>query len=1181
MVELNLIREGDISNTLSPDLLTFSGSQLLNESQLNDLADGNTSVAAVTVSATENIVVTADMGARWKIDRIELYTDDPSATNITMEISDNNLDFTTVTMTGSPTLYVGDIVDSTISGAPRYIRYSHAAASALDVFEWRVVSDDTIVDFGADGNQTEAEISDAPVGRPSDTVTELKLFNSYPQPGQASVFIDPTDTDADELFEISTTATGPWFGRQVQDTLQPDNTPFGLGRFQDTQVVSASGYFVNWKDRTDSTLGWEVDNSTSLDSHTSGQGIVIRSNNSAQPQWVNFGDYRGLSGSDTGGEPEPAGIGNGKIHENKLAFRSDLYDKVRVRLVGPNISDGDFVEGPRLFWKGPDDANGSSWSTSQSSLSQFAFNKFTGQEQDFIFDVGAITTWSGVRVVRGMAIQPFTTVSGLDLPVEIHEIEVYDSSSDDRVILDFAPTLSGVRPPFATEDSISTDNSDVVLSMNTRITQPCIITKVIWMATMPGFSDSTGVFLAKFTEDSGNFNFPTTSGDNFLVKNVSRAFRDNGTDFSATQHYVFWKAEPGDFLGFTSEGAFANMTYYDDPETGDVSAWTSGNVLTALNLTSPSDFTQDLNEVTSSWTPQDDRLYQLWAETVSIGDYLPTGKYVTPVFDGGALPSLISSSFTSIEEGGSSIDSLTTEAFKTLKVRASDAPPLTSPSIGDPASKSSYAGSEIPTWLNEDKDSTGNEWLINHRNGAVTSREFGSSANSIQNVGGTIMYHPDKDELWVINVLASGTEPNDIRPIWDVYNPDTFEYKRTQHVTGQISYAYQSDSSSVPEAFEPIGFVFDEANDEIYVVQRENFFFIGTASYYALVMDTEGNFKRLSFRDGTLGEPNANRWTEAVSVTFDGTYFYFLTAVNNWTVVVAKLDTASSSTAIEYVDEFRIDQVAGFSAVADGDPDAQQIVWKDGLLYVLYANPIDGADDTTNRQHELYALKVTFASDDTVDTITKIPLSVNPTGGVRIEELDTRRDGFKAEWAESTDDTILLTQRTLKHDSGLVYDSSRDVFTVLQTRQAEFGDEYNARTNQRQEDTAIYNKKSHSFLYSFAAGSSVEHGIVPALPNAQDPLWGTASGTLEYQSKQSDGILFPTGRYAQLEYTLNAGTSQNETPHLLTSQLNQGLRVGTVPTSGTTSIYLRTNIPEGESIGDRQGRLKVFWELPE
>ncbi|MBD3260714.1 MAG: hypothetical protein GF334_03420, partial [Candidatus Altiarchaeales archaeon] len=263
MVERNMIREGFIRNTpVSTGNPTFSGSQVANEAQLSALADENTSVAAITVSATENIDLTADLGARWKLGRLELYTDESTIGNVTMEISDNNVDFHGVTLTGSPNMYVGDIPDSTVSGAPRYIRYRHAASTATDVFEWKAINDDTIVDFGVDGSQTQAQIDDAPVGRPSDKVTELKLFNRYGKSGTASVFVDNTGAAADELIEVATTTTGPWFGRVISDTVQPDRVPFTSGTLDNTQVVGASGYFVDYvnssKDR-----GWQGDNGAS------------------------------------------------------------------------------------------------------------------------------------------------------------------------------------------------------------------------------------------------------------------------------------------------------------------------------------------------------------------------------------------------------------------------------------------------------------------------------------------------------------------------------------------------------------------------------------------------------------------------------------------------------------------------------------------------------------------------------------------------------------------------------------------------------------------------------------------------------------------------------------------------------------------------------------------------------
>jgi hypothetical protein len=103
----------------------------------------------------------------------------------------------------------------------------------------------------------------------------------------------------------------------------------------------------------------------------------------------------------------------------------------------------------------------------------------------------------------------------------------------------------------------------------------------------------------------------------------------------------------------------------------------------------------------------------------------------------------------------------------------------------------------------------------------------------------------------------------------------------------------------------------------------------------------------------------------------------------------------------------------------------------------------------------------------------------------------------------------------------------------------------------------------------------------PIRPRGNDPKWGALSGTLNFESVQQNSVLFPTGRYGQVEYTLNSSTDFTTTPMLLTSQLDQGIRVGDIPASGTTDLWLRTDIPEGQQLGDLTSGLKVFWELPE
>ena len=508
MVERNMIREGFIRNTAtSSSNPTFSGSQIVNEQQMTSLANGVIIDAAVTVSATENINITADLGARWKLDRLELYTDDVSIGNVEMSISDNDVQYFPITLTGSPNLYVGDILDSTTSGAPRYVKYKHTAGgSAINVFEWSAINDDSLVDFGNDGSQTAVEISDAPVGRPSDQIETLKLFNRFTKNGTAFVFIDNTGTDADEMFEIATATNGPWFGRNVTESLQPENTSWDSGTVESTRVVTSSGFFLNWID-VGTAAGWDSLSSMSFREITL-DGARGYTSTTTTPQFFNSGDYTDGASSL---QDISAGIGNilGP-HVNNVLIDTDLYDRVRVRMRVSPLALNDIIEGPRLSWRWIDDADGADTFPAENSvLSQYPNNNFTGDIQDFVFDVSSTTTWSGApfHMVRGLGIEPFTAVTGTGQSIDFFEVETYHSSGKDRVVLDRRAVSSGTRPILTSIFTSSDTGRGVTLPFNTRIKEPCIITKVMTVTSLPS-ANETGCFLARFNESDPSFNFP-------------------------------------------------------------------------------------------------------------------------------------------------------------------------------------------------------------------------------------------------------------------------------------------------------------------------------------------------------------------------------------------------------------------------------------------------------------------------------------------------------------------------------------------------------------------------------------------------------------------------------------------------------------------------------------------------
>jgi hypothetical protein len=159
--------------------------------------------------------------------------------------------------------------------------------------------------------------------------------------------------------------------------------------------------------------------------------------------------------------------------------------------------------------------------------------------------------------------------------------------------------------------------------------------------------------------------------------------------------------------------------------------------------------------------------------------------------------------------------------------------------------------------------------------------------------------------------------------------------------------------------------------------------------------------------------------------------------------------------------------------------------------------------------------------------------------------------------------------------TGMAHVLSRDTLAILRTYTATRTPDYPSETS-----PGHFDEHNHSFIAECGAGSFVTFAF-PKLPQEQDPLWGTLSGTLQFSDISTVGVNFPTGRYAQIEYQLNTDVVTVAAPKLTKSQLSQGVRAGTIGPSGTRDIYVRTNIPEGQGIGDQVGRLKIMWQTEE
>lgn len=1169
MVEYNLLREGFIYNTRTP-LGTISGSQVVSATEIDRLFDNDIGTTALVVTGTQFISLDADLGARWKLRRIELHTNETQPLDFYMLVSDDNLDFTPVTMTGAAPLWVGELPDSTISGAPRYLRYEHRPASNVNVMEWKAISDDSFVDFGTTGAQTSLEITDAPVGQPSTQVTPLTLFNRYGKVADASVFVDRTEADADNEIEIGLSTTGPWVGRRSPDTRQPSVLPWSAGNAVNTRVVPECSYKVDFKDGT--LKSWAGSGAT-----VSGFAGNLRATS------TNFTPLVGISNDFMGNFVSPA-----LFYNEQAAFFKDYFvfpavdvDKVKVRArVLSSIPPGVMSEGPRLFWRTQDPETGTLTFRNQlSTLSNLGNSPFTGQEQEFIFDVSAVPTWSGS--IRALGFRPFTVTSGTGHVFDVHGVEAYHSSGE-QVALDFRPVSSGSFPPDLSPEGAQISTT-VTIALSTRnvIMQDCVITKVIAVVSPGDANNNPYFFLARPTPGSV---FPAI-GNNFTVIHAVRP-----PESSSDQNFprqievpVFWGARRGDIIGIRTAGNFTSHAFISEGAVlGDCWTTTSGTAITSLVT-----LQNALN--TTVWTPQALRPlihYEAHASAIERSDqqgpFVSLGTYTTPVFRSQVSPTLNTLEFEATEPSGSSIDSLTEQGIRTVEARASDSAPLTALPLGQLGTVSGSSPTHVK-FLNWEAALFGqqNVLQLNTQNGLMT----GAVGSFVQNVGAAILYHELKDELWVLNNTISGTNPFsslNCRPAWDVFNPHTGDYVRTQHVTGNIFYSYTHPTT--PAAFEPVGFVADYGRQEIYIFQRENAFFVGAGSYYGIVLDLDGNFKDVFWRQGATDVPNTNRFetTQAFTyaptlqappnqVTSSGIFFTLsdddLVGVEDPEFLIAYRNGSDSDPRdIRFINQRAIALIPGLTWASSSTTRPKGLVYnsRDGLLYLYF----EFVNSTIVRDGYFYALQPSY--DELTGTFNYAVVS----SGTAFDS-QPRFSGFSREQAISADDPWVGTrERTLTYTSGMAYVSSRDTYALLRT--------YTGRhtPNFPFAGATLFGKRSLSFLVEVGAGL-VPKLAAPQLPHPTDGLWGTLSGTLGFQTISTQGINFPTGQYTQVRYQLNSNLTRTVTPSLVSSALADGLAVGSVPSSGTRDIFVRTNIPADKPVGDQQGRIKVYWALEE
>jgi len=1223
MTERNMLGEGFIRNTLNASG-TVSGTQEVSIPEMNALIDGDFSTTALTVSGGFFTSLDADLGARWKLDRIELYTDEPSNLNFDISVSVDDEEYFPITMTGAAGYWQGPVSGTTTSGAPRFIRYEHRAGSDRLVQEWTAINDDTLVEFGDDGTQTQVEIADAPIGRPSDTITELKLFNRFGSTAQGFVFIDETGDKGDDNFEIALRETGPWFGRLTQPSNQPetlkwielDNSANVFGtrpraptsnwyvpvtdvfdgmNHQDfltnLAVVTGTAYRTKFEEGT--TKGWVATNFAN--SNLTGGTLRGNSSTTTTPSYrlnQTFGDSAATS-------PDSANA----ISNEFRPFLAAHYDTTAAVLINPGTAlISDWLEGPRFFWKTNEMT---AFDTDHSVASTTPGQLGNAQEQTYTFELENVTTWSGV--VSALMVQAWTTSTGIGLTGSLSSVEVFkdEINKADRLILDQELPISG---SWIGLNSGGNNVWRTVINTENVIKDRCIITSVSTAAKLDVVTGQSGWFLCRFADDfeyqdgATEVNAEPTP---FVVKQTTLTEESHNLrgQVLVTKKPVYWYAEPGDMIGWA-------WHFYTDPNFVSEPLIRSDTNLSVTNngaliTTSFSDvdlgtagLQTSLNSHTNWFTAGARPNIQF--RSVPLSPYQGTGTYLTPIFDGGGDPALLQFEFESVEENGTSIDLDGNATLKTIDTRASSTPPGTETALGFRKQQFMLGAHPSDNPSRFDPKYTSN-YIIGLFNAEVEARENVSSNSGdtqIENMGSNAFYHEVNQELWVLCLNISGTVSSDMRPIWDAYdistNPPT--YLRTQHMTGDIPYTHDNngDFPTTANIFEPVGWIADYDREEIYLITREDEFAIGNGTYNGLAMTLDGEYVDVIWRNDQITQDMVDAGVETETrladthlqnmrtVTYRAPYFYALTNPNFNTdtenathIMVFRLgnnpNDAENAFDTEFIGEIDLGTVAGLPTITDSSPvDTMCYVNSNDLFYFIK----DDGDD-------IFTFVATIVGVSPSETVT---ITAGP-----IEQLSTNLFAEDALVEDFSAGVTFFDQnpwrgsgqtQQLKRMMDLAYCKDRDsLIHMLNYRGNRTRDL--VRDGQINDLDYFWYFHNHTVMMEYGADTLGIQVETPSFANRFDPLWGTVSGSLPFEQVAENSLLFPTGRFAQLEYQLNSDAEREHTPYLVSSRVNQGIRVDDIPATGTKSIFLRTNIPADETIGDQSSKLKVFWQLRE
>lgn len=231
MAKYNLIASGLFNSNTS----SGTGNKELTSDELSCLIDGDKATTAVSIDTDDVVYLDVDLGQRIKVASTLLYTSDDSMSSYIHFYYKNyeSDDYTICSTSSTSSYYAATIPDPS---APRYMRCTLSGIS-INLIEFAIYNDDTLIGFGEDGTDTNVWLDDTPIGDDG-TPQAVEIYNNSSSSYDTVTAYACVDFlgDTDDYIKISDSEDGDYVGYEDNIFVGSSYTDWDLGTYVNTEI---------------------------------------------------------------------------------------------------------------------------------------------------------------------------------------------------------------------------------------------------------------------------------------------------------------------------------------------------------------------------------------------------------------------------------------------------------------------------------------------------------------------------------------------------------------------------------------------------------------------------------------------------------------------------------------------------------------------------------------------------------------------------------------------------------------------------------------------------------------------------------------------------------------------------------------------------------------------------------